>query len=544
MIDAALSLTTTTDIRADIRADIIAAQAGDNAAFHALYERHATPVYNLVLRSTGNREDANDVCQDVWITVHKQLPSLREHSAFGVWLRRIASRACIDFARRRRSRPEIAVEDFGRLEVEGEASPEEIAVTRERAILAWDALGNLAPRQGIALFLREVEGYSYRDIAATLGITVDAVETLLFRARNCLLRNLDTIETSPEKRCSQVRKIVSAVIDGETSKLARLTAEAHVSACPNCHRVTEDMRRASSAYLGIPLAAGSSVAPLTFATGVTGNATGLSAIAGVIAQLKAALVPLTAATTVAATAAVGVSVVEPDVFGLGASSSGTVALQESAPTQASPAISDSVSQQAGVSPAGGPASPFIAGDFGASLTLDTMPPAIPLEMQSPSVSQTSVAPVVDFEAPGTPLVQGLQEAVDSTLPVLPQIEALLPQLPLPVAGSLLPELLPLPLPEVELPPLPLVNQPLNLPLPSLPPVSVPPLTSPAVLPPVSVPGLPPLPTGSQPGIPLPSQPTGSPPIQPPVPGIPPVAIPPILPTTPPLPGLPPILGGR
>src|SRR6187549_3517157 len=81
---------------------VAGAAAGDVACFDALYRRDADRVYNLVLRSCGNADEAQDVCQEVWTRAHRSLANLRDAGAFDTWVMRIATRACIDASRRRR----------------------------------------------------------------------------------------------------------------------------------------------------------------------------------------------------------------------------------------------------------------------------------------------------------------------------------------------------------------------------------------------------------------------------------------------------------
>src|SRR5688500_6810811 len=76
-----------------------AAAHGDDAAFVDLYSIFSQRVFNLVLRSVHDRGTAEDLCQEIWIKVHHEIRGLRAPEAIRSWLYRIASRACIDFAR-------------------------------------------------------------------------------------------------------------------------------------------------------------------------------------------------------------------------------------------------------------------------------------------------------------------------------------------------------------------------------------------------------------------------------------------------------------
>src|SRR5262249_26346781 len=159
-------------------------------------------IFNLALRSTGNVADAEDVCQDVWTRVHRSIGSLRAIGAFDGWLTRITTRACIDAARKRRP-TSFDDEELARVPDGGASALADRVTDTEERSLAWQALGSLAPRQRIALYLREVDGRDYGQIAAALCTTPSAVETLLFRARQSLGRTFAALQDSPEERCKR-----------------------------------------------------------------------------------------------------------------------------------------------------------------------------------------------------------------------------------------------------------------------------------------------------------------------------------------------------
>ena len=80
------------------------ARQGDTEAFEALLTAHEKRVYGMALRMTGNREDAADVTQEVFLTVWRTLPSFRGESRFSSWLYRLTANACIDHLRREKRR--------------------------------------------------------------------------------------------------------------------------------------------------------------------------------------------------------------------------------------------------------------------------------------------------------------------------------------------------------------------------------------------------------------------------------------------------------
>lgn len=235
------------------RALVAVAQCGDPSAFKHLYQRYSQSVYNLVLRSTRNSQVAEDLCQEIWVKAHRELSKLRDHAAFSAWLYRIAARACIDAARKRSYAPPVVVLPYNSM-APPEIDPEDGAIQSERARLVWEALGVLPSRQHLALFLKEVEGRSYQEIASILETSASAVETLLFRARRGFAKAFRRLENAKLARCQQAQRAMVVLIDGEATSVQKQALNAHVEGCQTCREQLHLMRRASMAYAGLPLA--------------------------------------------------------------------------------------------------------------------------------------------------------------------------------------------------------------------------------------------------------------------------------------------------
>src|SRR5262249_3622524 len=143
--------------------------------------------FNLAFRTLGRREDAEDIAQQTFLRALPRLSDLRSPDAAGAWLYRIASNLCLDLLRGRQ--PEgvwldedgldcLPLPDPDRL-----TTPAQAAELREERLAVWRATLGLPPEQRLALALRELHGMSYAQIAGSMGKSVAAVETLLFRAR-------------------------------------------------------------------------------------------------------------------------------------------------------------------------------------------------------------------------------------------------------------------------------------------------------------------------------------------------------------------------
>ncbi len=163
------------------------AQAGEEAAFEALYRAHAGRVFGLCLRLSGDRTRATELVQDVFVRCWERLRSFRGESAFGSWLYRLAVNLVWMANRgdRRREARVIPVEDPQVLERPGETSTAGLSVDLERAI------GSLPDGAREVFVLFDIEGYHHEEIARMTGIAVGTSKAQLFRARRLLRGQLE-----------------------------------------------------------------------------------------------------------------------------------------------------------------------------------------------------------------------------------------------------------------------------------------------------------------------------------------------------------------
>ena len=182
---------------------------GDVNAFEKLVTEYERAVYAIAQRMTGNAEDAADMTQETFIKAYNSLSSFRGDSKFSVWLYRIANNVCLDFLRSRSRKPTVSLsteDDDGeetQLDIADESqSPElllESALTRDAVRRGLDSL---PPDYKQILLLREIQGLSYEEIAAALGIESGTVKSRIFRARKRLCTFLIEDGNIPEFRSS------------------------------------------------------------------------------------------------------------------------------------------------------------------------------------------------------------------------------------------------------------------------------------------------------------------------------------------------------
>ncbi len=158
----------------------------DHGAFAALVRRHLDGIHALNYRLTRNPDDAADLAQEAFLRVWNSAATWQPNRVqFSTWLYRIARNLCIDAHRRHREPAAIDVDSL-----DGGGAPDAApAGERLRTALAG-ALAALPERQRTALVLCHHQGFSNRDAAAVLDVGVEALESLLARARRTLRATL------------------------------------------------------------------------------------------------------------------------------------------------------------------------------------------------------------------------------------------------------------------------------------------------------------------------------------------------------------------
>lgn len=173
--------------------------AGDQAAFTELVKRYQGKVYQLALRLTGNQMDANDVIQDVFLSVYQKIHTFRGAAAFSSWLYRITANASFARLNQRKRAASVTIDDVLPL-VEGQEPrnsfsewsqpPDKILFNKEARAALEKAIAALPEEFRTVVLLRDVENLSNQEVADILNLSVAAVKSRLHRARLALRRRL------------------------------------------------------------------------------------------------------------------------------------------------------------------------------------------------------------------------------------------------------------------------------------------------------------------------------------------------------------------
>jgi RNA polymerase sigma-70 factor (ECF subfamily) len=165
-------------------------RAGETGAFADLVRRHQDRVYGMAFRATGKPEDAEDLAQEVFLSVFRGLEGFKGDAQFTTWLYRIAWNRCADWLRRNRKpgRRTAQLEEANDL-ADGRADPAAEVLGEDDRRRLRRALDGLDDLYRSVVELACIQGLSYAEVGAALGLPVKTVETRLYRARR-LLREL------------------------------------------------------------------------------------------------------------------------------------------------------------------------------------------------------------------------------------------------------------------------------------------------------------------------------------------------------------------
>ena len=171
---------------------IKAFKAGDRNAFEDLVRRYQRQVANIIYLTLGGREEIQDITQEVFIRVYRSIDKFEFDASFFSWIYRITVNLCIDELRRKKIKRALSL-DFlteGTLEKEKKSKEQRLAsdgmLNDEKREIVLGALQKISQEHRQVIILREYEELSYAEIAAYLGISIQAVKSRIFRAREDL----------------------------------------------------------------------------------------------------------------------------------------------------------------------------------------------------------------------------------------------------------------------------------------------------------------------------------------------------------------------
>jgi RNA polymerase sigma-70 factor, ECF subfamily len=174
------------------------ARRGDTAAYSELVRRHHRKIFVLVYNMLGQREDAEDLVQDIFIKAYRALPQFKGDAAFYTWVYRIALNRAINFRKQRARRAGSSLDDENEaierdpayLELTSRESPfRDLAITELHERLN-KALARLSDKHRTVVVMHDIEGVPHEEIARILNCSPGTVRSRLFYARQLLQSEL------------------------------------------------------------------------------------------------------------------------------------------------------------------------------------------------------------------------------------------------------------------------------------------------------------------------------------------------------------------
>ncbi len=170
-------------------------QARDEIAFRELVERYQAKVFSIIYGILRNRNDAEDIAQQVFAKIYFSIGSFDLRSSLLTWIYRITVNECYDYLRKRRVRKlvyesDFSEEDVRRMENAGdrvdESRPMDTALAQRDLVVKL--LEKLSEEDRSLILLKEVEGHSVEELAEMTGLNQNTIKVKLFRARQKLLK--------------------------------------------------------------------------------------------------------------------------------------------------------------------------------------------------------------------------------------------------------------------------------------------------------------------------------------------------------------------
>ncbi len=163
--------------------------SGDQCAFAELLNRYKNLVYSVVLRMVNNTEEANDLAQEIFIKLYRNLDKYQPEYKFSTWLIRISTNHVIDYHRKRKQET-VSMEEMS-YQLTSDSSPEKEYLQKEKRKSLEYAIQALPDLYKVPIVLYHQQGLRYQEIAEIIGEPLSKVKNRIFRGRKMLKENLE-----------------------------------------------------------------------------------------------------------------------------------------------------------------------------------------------------------------------------------------------------------------------------------------------------------------------------------------------------------------
>jgi RNA polymerase sigma-70 factor, ECF subfamily len=179
-------------------------QAQDELAFREIVERYQAKVFSIIYGILRNRNDAEDIAQQVFAKIYFSIKNFDFRSSLLTWIYKITVNECYDYLRKKRVRKlvyesDFSTEDSARMENAGPAAEQAPPVDRQLAQrdLILKLLEKISEEDRSLILLKEVEGHSVEELSRMTGMNENTIKVKLFRARQKLVKAAQRLDKSP-----------------------------------------------------------------------------------------------------------------------------------------------------------------------------------------------------------------------------------------------------------------------------------------------------------------------------------------------------------
>jgi RNA polymerase sigma-70 factor, ECF subfamily len=179
-------------------------QAQDESAFREIVERYQARVFSIIYGILRNRNDAEDIAQQVFAKIYFSIKNFDFRSSLLTWIYKITVNECYDYLRKKRVRKLVYESDFSaddsvRMENSEPATDQEPSIDTRLAQhdLILKLLSRISEEDRSLILLKEVEGYSVEELSEMTGMNENTIKVKLFRARQKLVKAAERLDRSP-----------------------------------------------------------------------------------------------------------------------------------------------------------------------------------------------------------------------------------------------------------------------------------------------------------------------------------------------------------
>lgn len=175
-------------------------QSGKEAAFSKLLDGYQQKVFGTCISFIPNKEDAEDVAQEVFLEIFKSISKFKGNSKLSTWIYKITTNKCLEFIRKKNTKKRFAFMQtilgneipFDQTNYFTEINhPGILLENKEKSIIIFKAINSLPESQKVIFTLAKIDGKSYQEIVEITGKSLSSVESILFRAKKGLQQKLE-----------------------------------------------------------------------------------------------------------------------------------------------------------------------------------------------------------------------------------------------------------------------------------------------------------------------------------------------------------------